>query len=395
MQGYIERSITDTLKTRLGLFPAVALVGPRQCGKSSLARRISEDYPAAIRLDCENPRDRAKLADPQLYLETNASKLVCLDEIQLMPELFPVLRTEIDRDRRPGRFLILGSASRTLINKSAESLAGRIDYLELSPFLPTEYLPGRPSSLLGALWRGGFPESALAASDMASVLWREAFIKSIVERDLSMLGTRVSAIAWHRFLTMTAHLQGQILNAAKLGTSLDLVGQAVRARLDFLQEALFVRLLPPWEGNLKKRLIKSPKLYIRDSGICHNLLGIDSVESLLGHPVFGSSWEAFCVETLTVSFPDWTPSFYRSSGGAELDLVLERGNRRFAFEFKASSAPSPTRGFHSALADLESERAYLVGILEGSYPAGANVTACGIRECVELVRGRILALARR
>jgi len=389
MQGYIERSITSALKSRLNLFPAVALIGPRQCGKSSLAQRVSEDFPGALRLDLENPRDRAKLADPQLYLEMNASKFICIDEIQLMSELFPVLRTEIDRDRRPGRFLILGSASRTLINKSAESLAGRIDYLELSPFLPTEYLPGTPPSLLGGLWRGGFPESALAANDTASTLWREAFLKSVVERDLSLLGTRVSAIAWRRFLTMIAHLQGQILNAAKLGTSLDLVGQAVRARLDFLQEALFVRLLPPWEGNLTKRLIKSPKLYIRDSGLNHSLLGIDGVEALLGHPVFGASWEAFCVETLTVSFPDWTPSFYCSSGGAEIDLVLERGSRRLAFEFKASSAPSPTRGFHSALADLEPEQAYLVGILEGSYPAGAKVTACGIRECVDLVRGRI------
>jgi len=168
MQGYIERSITETLKSRLELFPAVALIGPRQCGKSRLAQRISEDFLGALRLDLENPRDRAKLADPQLYLETNASKLICIDEIQLMPELFPVLRTEIDRDRRPGRFLILGSASRTLINKSAESLAGRLDYLELSPFLPTEYLPGSPPSLLGGLWRGGFPESALAANDTAS-----------------------------------------------------------------------------------------------------------------------------------------------------------------------------------------------------------------------------------
>ena len=389
MQGCIERSMTSTLKGRLEVFPAVAMIGPRQCGKSRLAQRISEDVHGAIRLDLENPRDRAKLADPQLYFEMNATKFVCIDEVQLMPELFPVLRTEIDRDRRPGRFLILGSASRALINKSAESLAGRIDFLELSPFLPTEYLPGTPPTLLNALWRGGFPESALATSDAASVLWREAFLRSIVERDLPLLGSRVSSLAWRRFLTMIAHLQGQILNAAKLGASLDLAGQAVRARLDFLQEALFVRLLPPWEGNLKKRLIKSPKLYIRDSGLCHSLLGIDGIEALLGHPVFGSSWEAFCVETLTISFPDWTPSFYRSSGGAEIDLVLERGSRRLVFEFKASSAPAPNRGFHSALADLEPEHAYLVGIVEGSYPISSKVTACGIRECVDLVRGRI------
>jgi len=389
MQGYIERAITSTLKRRLEIFPAVTVIGPRQCGKSRLSQRIAEELDAAIRLDLENPRDRVKLADPQLYFETNASNFVCIDEIQLMPELFPILRTEIDRDRRPGRFLILSSASRALVNKSAESLAGRIDYLELSPFLPTEYLPGSPPSMLDALWRGGFPESALAANEAASNLWREAFIRSIVERDLSLLGTRISAIAWRRFLTMIAHLQGQILNAAKLGASLDLSGQAIRARLDFLQEALFLRLLPPWEGNLKKRLVKSPKVYIRDSGLTHSLLGIDGVEALLGHPVFGSSWEAFCIETLIVSFPEWIPSFYRSSGGAEIDLVLERGVHRLAFEFKASSAPNPTRGFHSALADLEPDNAYLVGIMEGSYPISATLTACGILECVELVRKAI------
>jgi predicted AAA+ superfamily ATPase len=203
-----------------------------------------------------------------------------------------------------------------------------------------------------------------------------------------MLGSRVSAIAMERFLTMCAHLQAQVLNAAKLGASLDLAGPSVRARLDFLQEALLVRLLPPWEGNLKKRLIKSPKLYIRDSGLCHALLGIGSVDDLLGHPVFGSSWEAFCVETLCSSFPDWRPSFYRSSGGAEIDLILERGSRRFAFEFKASSAPTLTRGYYSAIDDLQPEHTYVVGLIDGSYPLARDVTACGIRECKVLLFAR-------
>ena len=290
MQPYVERSLTTDLKADLALFPAVALIGPRQCGKSRLAAKIAEFYPGSLRLDLENPRDRAKLSDPQLYFESNASRFVCIDEIQLIPELFPVLRAEIDRDRRPGRFLILGSASRALVNRSAESLAGRIGYRELTPFSPMEYLAGSPPSVLETLSRGAFPESALATNGEASLRWRESFLKSIVERDLPMLGSRVSAIAMERFLTMCAHLQSQVLNAAKLGASLDLAGPSVRARLDFLQEALFVRLLPPWEGNLKKRLIKSPKLYIRDSGLCHALLGIGSVDDLLGHPVFGSSW---------------------------------------------------------------------------------------------------------
>ncbi len=383
MQGYIERSISDDLRSDLVLFPAVALIGPRQCGKSRLAERIAKEYPDSIRLDLENPRDRAKLFDPQLYLESNAARLVCIDEIQLMPEIFPILRTEIDRDRRPGRFLILGSASRSLLNKSAESLAGRIGYRELTPFLPTEYLPGSPPSLLEALSRGGFPESALAVSSPASLRWREAFIKSLSERDLPMLGSRVPSIAMERFLTMCAHLQGQILNAAKLGASLDLTGSAIRSRLEFLQEALLVRLLPPWAGNLKKRLVKSPKLYIRDSGLCHALLGIGTVDELLGHPTFGSSWEGLCVEALCSSFPDWRASFYRSSGGAELDLVLERGSRSFAFEFKASSSPTMTKGGFSAIADLKPEHAFLVGMIDGSYPIAPGITACGIRECID------------
>jgi predicted AAA+ superfamily ATPase len=190
-----------------------------------------------------------------------------------------------------------------------------------------------------------------------------------------------------RFLTMCAHLQGQILNAAELGASLDLTGPAVRARLEFLSSALLVRLLPSWEGNLKKRLIKAPKLYLRDTGLCHALLGIESVDDLLGHPGFGASWEAWCVEALCSSMPGWKASFYRSSGGAELDLILERGRRRLAFEFKASSAPSAGKGLYSAMADLEPEHCFVVGFIEGSYPLARNVSACGLRECIGLIQG--------
>ena len=388
MQAYVERAISAELITDLTIFPAVALLGPRQCGKSRLAARISESIPESIWIDLENPRDRAKLSDPQLYLEMNASQFVCIDEIQLIPDLFPGLRTVIDRDRRAGRFLILGSASRALINRSAESLAGRIGYRELTPFVPTEYLSGNPPSVIETLSRGGFPESALAADAQASVRWREAFLRSIVERDLPMLGSRIPSIVMERFLTMCAHLQGQVLNAAKLGSSLDLTGPAIRSRLDFLQEALFIRLLAPWSGNLKKRLIKSPKMYIRDTGLCHTLLGIGSADDLLGHPGFGASWEALCVETLCSSFPSWMPSFYRTSGGAEFDLVLEHGTRRLAFEFKASSAPSLTKGFYSAKEDLEPEHCYVVSLVDGSYPLARDVSVCGLPECVALIQKR-------
>ena len=249
-----------------------------------------------------------------------------------------------------------------------------------------EYLPGNPPSVLEALWRGGFPESALAGgAPRQPARWRESYVRSLVERDLPMLGTRTPSIALERLLSMCAHLQGQLLNAAKLGASLDVTGPAIRSRLDFLQEAFLVRLLPAWSGNLKKRLITSPKLYIRDTGLCHALLDIQSTDDLLGHPGFGASWEAFCLEALCSSLSDWRPSFYRSSGGAELDLILERGSHRIAFEFKASGAPTPTKGFHIAKEDLEPERSFIVGLLEGSYAIARDITVCGIREGIEFV----------
>jgi predicted AAA+ superfamily ATPase len=385
MHGYIERSLTPAILNDMKLFPAVAILGPRQAGKSRLAAHIAERFHASIRLDLENPRDRAKLADPTLYFENNGGVMICIDEIQLMPELFPVLRSIIDDDRRPGRFLILGSASRELVNRSAESLAGRIAYRYLTPFLPTEYLSGTPPSILDTLSRGGFPESALAENDAASYRWREAFLRSYIERDLSMLGMGSSSIATERLLTMCAHLQGQILNMASLGSSLGISGPTVRARLEFLQEALLLRLLPPWSGNLKKRLIKSPKLYIRDTGLCHTLLGIRTPNDLMGHPVFGPSWEAFCVETLCASFQEAAASYYRTSNGAEMDLVLEKGTQRIAFECKASSAPQLTRGFHTALRDLQPEQAFVLCPIEESYPLGKGITACGPAKCVEML----------
>jgi len=385
MHGCVPRRLKAKIQKDLLLFPAVAILGPRQCGKSVLAKIIMEQYPDSVWLDLENPRDRARLADPLLYLELNAEHLVCIDEIQLLPELFPVLRGEIDRDRRPGRFLLLGSASRDLVNRSSESLAGRIGYQEMTPFLPTEYLAGSPPSLLESLSRGGFPESVMASSQELSFRWREAYLRSVMERDLAMLGSRIPSVALERFLRMCSHLQGQLLNSAKLGASLDLTGPAVRARLDFLEEALFLRLLPPWEGNLKKRLIKSPKIYFRDTGLCHTLLGIESLDALMAHPVWGASWEAYCVEALCSSLADWKSFFYRTSNGAELDLVLERGSRRLAFDFKASTAPTLSKGIYSALADLEPEHCHVVSLVEGSYPLAKNITACGLLDCLKIV----------
>jgi predicted AAA+ superfamily ATPase len=383
MHGYIPRHLFSDIKKDLALFPAVVITGPRQCGKSVLARKITDTIPGSIWLDLENPKDRARLTDPLLFLEIHADHLVCIDEIQLMPELFPLLRTEIDRVRRPGRFLLLGSASRVLINRSSESLAGRIAFQELTPFLPSEYLPDSPQPLLEGLSRGGFPESGKASSAEQSFRWRQAYIKSIIERDLPMLGSRIPSVAMERFLTMGAHLQGQLLNAAKLGGSLDLSGPAIRTRLNFLVEALFLRLLPPWEGNLKKRLVKSPKLYIRDTGLTHTLLNIESLNDLMAHPVWGASWEAYCIESICSTMVHWQASFYRTTGGAELDLVLEKGQRRLCFEFKASSVPTPGKGFYSAVEDLDPEHCYVVGFVEQPYPLAKRITVCNLLDCLE------------
>jgi len=388
MHGYIERAVTADIVSDLGIFPAVAILGPRQAGKSSLAAHIAETQRVepTIRLDLEDPRDRAKLTDPLLYFEAHANEMICIDEIQLMPELFPLLRSIIDKDRRPGRFLILGSASRELVNRSAESLAGRIAFQYLMPFMPTEYLSGEPPSILTTLLRGGFPPSALASDDAVSYRWREAFLSSYIQRDLPMLGLRSSAIATQRLLTMCAHLQGQVLNVAMLSASLGISAATARLRLDFLQEALLLRLLAPWNGNLRKRIVKSPKLYIRDSGLCHVLLGIRSVDDLMAHPVFGSSWEALCVETLCNSFAKALPSYFRTANGAEMDLVLEQGTKRVAIECKVSTAPTLTRGFYNAREDLQPDHSFVVCPIEGSYPLGENITACGPVECVKSIQ---------
>jgi predicted AAA+ superfamily ATPase len=388
MHGYIDRLVTADIVSDLRIFPAVAILGPRQAGKSSLAAHIAETQQVepTIRLDLEDPRDRTKLTDPLLYFETHPNEMICIDEIQLMPELFPLLRSVIDRDKRPGRFLILGSASRELVNRSAESLAGRIAFQYLTPFMPTEYLSGEPPSILNTLLRGGFPPSALASGDEVSYRWREAFLSTYIQRDLPMLGLRSSAVATQRLLTMCAHLQGQVLNMAMLSASLGISGPTLRAHLDFLQEALLLRLLAPWSGNLRKRLVKSPKLSIRDSGLCHVLLGIRSVDDLMAHPVFGSSWEALCVETLCNSFPKAMPSYFRTSNGAEMDLVLEQGTKRVAVECKASTAPALTRGFYNACTDLQPDHTFVVCPIEDSYPIGESITACGLVECVSLVK---------
>jgi predicted AAA+ superfamily ATPase len=345
----------------LQAFPVVALLGPRQVGKTTLATTLAdEERDHARYLDLELPSDRIKLADPELYFAGHQDKLVILDEIHRTPDIFQVLRGVIDRRRRKGikvgEFLVLGSASMDLLRQSAESLAGRIAYLELTPFTAPEVVKN-DTSVADRLWvRGGFPDSFLAGSDAASFEWRRAFIQTYLERDIPMLGPRIPAETLHRFWQMLAHGQGQLFHAAPLASGLGASGHTVARYLDVLADLLLVRRLQPWAGNLKKRLVRSPKAYVRDSGLVHTLLGIRDQEELLGHPVAGPSWEGFVIENLLSQAPSRTTAwFYRSSAGAEIDLLLQlAAGHLHAVEIKRSlSDPRPSKGFHLACDDLK------------------------------------------
>lgn len=367
-----ERGATLELNECLAHFPAVVLTGPRQCGKTTLARKIAGSLEKpTLYLDLESATDRRKLTDPSAFLDTLSDHLVILDEVQRVPDLFPQLRGIIDRQRTPGRFLLLGSASPLLLRQSGESLAGRVAHVELTPFRLSEVGAERISQL----WvRGGFPDSLLAPSDKVSCRWREEFIRTFLERDIPQLGFRVPAESLHRLWQMLAHHHGQLLNRSQLGQSLGVTPVTVGHHLDMLSQTYMVRSLPPLLPNLKKRLVKSPKVYLRDSGILHTLLGLETESDLRGHPVFGASWEGFALEQIIDQYPGWVASHYRTSTGVELDLILEKGRRRLAFEFKASSAPDVTRGFHQAISDLQPEHTYIVAPVEQPYSIGNNVT---------------------
>ncbi len=383
----IDRRVGPKVSALLHESPAVVLTGPRQAGKTTLALAIAEDRPATY-LDLESEVDRARLAEPELYFADHADELLVLDEIQRVPGLFETLRGVIDRGRREGkgngRFLLLGSASLDLLAQSGESLAGRVAFAELTPFDLTEVGPNR----LDRLWiRGGFPESFLASGEEASLRWRRDFIRTYLERDIPQLGPRIPAETLRRLWTMLAHNQGGLLNAANLARGLGVSGATVGRYLDLMVDLLLVRRLPPRLGNVGKRLVRSPKLYLRDSGLLHALLAIADKESLLGHPVVGASWEGLVIENLigTVG-TEAEPSFYRTSNGTEVDLVLSWPNgREWAIEVKRSLAPRLERGTRSALADIEPERSFVVYPGEERYGLGDGVEAIGLAElCSEL-----------
>ena len=387
----LERKLATALDARLRQFPAVALLGPRQVGKTTLARQVAEGSAGrlgkpGLYLDLESPADQEKLADAPAYLGAHREQLVVLDEIQRVPQLFPTLRGIIDEriraGERTGQFLLLGSASMALLQQSGESLAGRIAYLELAPLDVRELQAGDHTRL----WlRGGFPRSFLADDDAASALWRENFIRTYLERDIPALGPRVPAQTLRRFWTMLAHAQGGVWNAATFAKSLAVDGKTIARYLDLMADLLLVRRLPPFFANVRKRLVKSPKVYVRDSGLVHRLLRLDDHETLLGHPVVGASWEGFVLETLLRAAPELAQSsFYRTATGVEIDLVLELpGNKRWAIEIKRGLAPAVEKGLRMAIEDVQPDRTFLVYGGNERYPKGSGIEAIGLRELAD------------
>lgn len=387
------RLIQTQLGDLLGQFPAVVLLGPRQAGKTTLALAEAERHDGALYLDLELPSAQRQLDDPEAFLLAQRNRLVILDEVQRMPELFAVLRGVIDLRRRDGeaagQFLLLGSATGVLLQQASESLAGRIAQLELTPFQAREVLvTDAGASDLNPLWaRGGFPLSWLATNDAASMRWRDAFIATCLERDIPALGPRIPATTLRRLWTMLAHSQGGLLNQSQLAASLAISGQTVARYIDLLCDLMLVRRLPAWHGNVGKRLVRAPKVYVRDSGLVHALLGLADLEAVLAHPVAGASWEGFVIEQLLAAAPAAEASFYRTSHGAEADLVLSfKSGETWVVEIKRSSAPTVSRGFHLAAADVNATRKLLVAPVAATYPMRE-----GIEVLNPLAAARLLA----
>ncbi len=366
------RKSSQEIRNQLSLSPAVAILGARQIGKTTLAKQITTEFPKSVYLDLENTQARAKLEQADVFFQTHRDRLIVLDEIQNAPELFSTMRGEIDTDRRNGRFLILGSASFKLLQQS-QSLAGRLALVDMSPLLLSEV--HHDFADIQTLWlRGGFPNSFTAPSDDASWLWRDGFVRHFLNTDLPALGINVEPELMRRFWRMVAHLHSQLFNASGIAASLGVSSPTVTRYLDHLVQSLMLRRLEPFHANLGKRLVKSPKIYVRDSGLLHYLMGIHNINDMMGHPLTGPSWEGFCVEQICNHLPAGASvSFYRTAAGAELDVVVETGSQTIGFEIKFSSAPKVTKGFWQACEDIGVNKAYVIAPVQEGWMMANNV----------------------
>jgi len=375
MHEMIPRALFNNIVKKLSNNPAVALLGPRQVGKSTIAAIICNDHHDSLYLDLERDKDRAMLHNVEEFFSANSHRLICLDEIQRVPEIFPFIRGYLDRNKRNGQLLVLGSASRDLIRQSSESLAGRISYQEITPFLVSEI----SSVDYRKLWtRGGFPRSFLSKDDELSLEWRLDYIRTFLERDIPQLGFNIPAEKLNRFWRMLAHVHSQTLNASKLGDSLGVSSHTIKSYIDILEQTFLIRVLPPFESNLKKRLIKSPKIFIRDSGLLHALLDIDNYNDLLSNPIYGASFEGYVIENILSCLPRWRGFFYRTSNGAEIDLILQKGNTKIAIEIKSSATPNVSKTFYSIINEIKANKAFVIGQIENSYPLNNNVVATNL-----------------
>jgi predicted AAA+ superfamily ATPase len=356
----IKRQIEQAVRSSLQQFPVTALVGPRQVGKTTLAKKICASNAGAVYLDLERPSDLAKMQDAEFYLEEHQNRLICLDEVQRLPEIFPIMRAMIDLDRRPGRFLVLGSASPALLQQSSESLAGRIAYHELAPLSLSEFA-GTSYTWKDLMVRGGFPESLLPSSAEASMAWRENFLLTFIERDLGMMGFDCQPPLMRRLWLMLAHMHGQQMNYSKLAQSLDVTHPTVKRYLDILVGTYMVKPLDAYFINVKRRLVKTPKYYIADCGIITALLELSSFDAVYHHPTYGSLWEGLALGQIVEHFKPKQPyGYFRSHNGEEIDLLMYRQGKLCAFEFKASRTPKIDAKVVALLDELEIEQLYII-----------------------------------
>jgi predicted AAA+ superfamily ATPase len=391
----IKRHLEDKIRSALATNSSVALMGPRQVGKTTLAINIADTIPS-VYLDLENRIDLQKAQDIEAFHKENSDKLIILDEVQRLPDIFAPIRGLIDQQRRKGKrvgqFLFLGSASIDLLKQSSETLAGRISYIEMFPVNVLEYTKSaQHSEAVNDLWlKGGFPDSLLASNDETSLNWRYDFIRTYLERDIPQLGPRIPAETLGRFWTMLAHSQGTNINASKLASNIEVSSVTVARYIDLLVDLLLIRKIQPYTVNIKKRLVKSPRIYVRDSGITHALLNIGSYNDLLGHPVVGKSWEGFVIENIASVLPSRVRSYYyRTAGGAEIDLVLEFGvNERWAIEIKKGTSLSLGRGFHEACEDIKPQKKFVIYAGKDRFPLPHDITAIAIYDFMDILKGK-------